>query len=230
MFLHPSLIVQVLPLAGIVGAIVGLAWVLHVSRDDPEAGDRTWRYRDLTDLQLRPRRRLARARTLIRLELVIAVAAAAVAGFLYVAAPGTIEPMFFERSLFEQLLLWVPIGGVIVGFVWMVHLSRADPEAGDRTWRYRDLSDLERRRRRLARAHIMIRLELVIAVAAAVVAGFLYVAAPRGYEPMFLRPSLFEQLLPFGAIVGTIFGFVWMVRLSRADPEAGDRTWRYRDF
>jgi len=32
-----------------------------------------------------------------------------------------------------------------------------------------------------------------------------------------------------GLIVPAI-GIAWMIRIYRADPEAGERTWRYRDF
>jgi hypothetical protein len=90
------------------------------------------------------------------------------------------------------------------------------------------MSDLERRRRRLGRAHSRIRAELTIAIAAPLVAGFLYVAAPgfMGWR----EPWLLEQLLPWAGGSGMILGLIWMIRLSRANPEAGERTWRYRDF
>ena len=93
------------------------------------------------------------------------------------------------------------------------------------------MNDLERRQRRLQRAHFLIRAELVIAFAAPVVAGFLWAAAP-GFSGggMFYEPSLLETLLPWAAIAGVVIGIVWMLRLSRPDPEAGERSWRYRDF
>lgn len=93
------------------------------------------------------------------------------------------------------------------------------------------MNDLELRRRRLRRAHELIRLELVIAFAVPLLAGFLWVAAPAGFGGgMFYEPPLIELILPWAGIVGVIVGIVWMVRLSRPDPEAGERTWRYRDF
>jgi hypothetical protein len=93
------------------------------------------------------------------------------------------------------------------------------------------VNDLERRQRRLDRAHFLIRAELVIAFAAPVVAGFLWVAAPGSTGGgMFYEPSLFEMLLPWAGGIGVIVGIVWMLRLSRPDPEAGERSWRYRDF
>jgi hypothetical protein len=64
-----------------------------------------------------------------------------------------------------------------------------------------------------------------------VLAGFLFVAQPGTMGgPMFNEPSLFETLLPWAAIAGVVIGIVWMLRLSRPDPEAGERSWRYRDF
>jgi type IV secretory pathway TrbD component len=43
----------------------------------------------------------------------------------------------FEPPLIETLVPWFGVGMFVVGFVWMVRLSRPDPEAGERTWRYR---------------------------------------------------------------------------------------------
>lgn len=90
------------------------------------------------------------------------------------------------------------------------------------------MSDLERRRQRLGRAHFLIRAELAIAVAAPLVVAFLYVAAPGFMGAR--EPWLLEQLLPWAGATGVIVGLVWMIRLSRPEPEGGERTWRYRDF
>ena len=93
------------------------------------------------------------------------------------------------------------------------------------------MNDLERRQRRLDRAHFLIRAELVIAFAAPLLAGLLWVAQPGTMGGgMFYRESLFETLLPWAGGIGVIVGILWMFRLSRPDPEAGERTWRYRDF
>lgn len=92
------------------------------------------------------------------------------------------------------------------------------------------MSDLERRRRRLGGARFLIRAELAIAVAAPLVIALLYVAAPGSIGGGMREPSLIERLLPWAGIAGWILGFVWMIRLSRPEPEGGERTWRYRDF
>lgn len=91
------------------------------------------------------------------------------------------------------------------------------------------MSDMERRRRRLKRAHTLIRAELAIAVAAPLVVAFLYVAAP-GFTGGWREPWLLERLLPWAGVAGVILGLVWMVRLARPEPEGGERTWRYRDI
>ncbi len=93
------------------------------------------------------------------------------------------------------------------------------------------MNEFERRQRRMQRAHWLIRAELVVAFAAPVVAGFLLVAAPGTMGGgMFYKPSLIETLLPWAGGIGVVVGIAWMLRLSRPDPEAGERTWRYRDF
>lgn len=92
------------------------------------------------------------------------------------------------------------------------------------------MDELAARQRRLRRARILIRLEFAMAFAVPLVAGLLYVAAPGGSSPMFQRESLPQVVLPWFAGLGVIVGFVWMVRIARADPEAGDSPWRYRDF
>ena len=56
-----------------------------------------------------------------------------------VAAPGTIGPMFYEPPLMESLLPWVGAAAYGFGIAWMIRIWRADPEAGERSWRYRDL-------------------------------------------------------------------------------------------
>jgi hypothetical protein len=92
------------------------------------------------------------------------------------------------------------------------------------------VNDLESRQRRLDRARFLIRAELVVAFAAPVVTALLCMAAPGTIGPMFFEPPRFASLLPWACVVGVIVGIVWMLRLSRPDPEAGERSWRYRDF
>ena len=93
------------------------------------------------------------------------------------------------------------------------------------------MNELETRRRRLRRARTLIHLEFAVAIAAPLIIGFMYIAMPGGIgSPMFLRESLPQEVLPWLGVLGVIVGFVWMIRIARADPEAGVNHWRYRDF
>jgi hypothetical protein len=92
------------------------------------------------------------------------------------------------------------------------------------------MDDLERRQRRLRRAQILIRAELAIAFAIPFFAGFAYIAAPGFSAGMFRQLSLIETLVPWLGVGLFVTGLVWMIRLSRPDPEAGERSWRYSDY
>lgn len=63
------------------------------------------------------------------------------------------------------------------------------------------------------------------AILVSLAAGFLWIAAPGfmgGANP-------YEPWLPLIALAGVVVGFVWMVRIYRADPEPDQKIWRYRD-
>ena len=92
------------------------------------------------------------------------------------------------------------------------------------------MDDYEQRRRRLERARFLIRAELAVAIAAPLILGLLYVAAPGTTRPMFSEPPRFVGLLPWAGVAGIVVGIAWMIRLSRPDAEPGERSWRYRDF
>lgn len=78
-------------------------------------------------------------RHLARAELVVAAFSGFVlAPFLYVAAPGTIEPMFWAPEWQETALAGIAVAGILIGFTWMVRIYRADPEPDQRVWRYRE--------------------------------------------------------------------------------------------
>ena len=89
--------------------------------------------------------------------------------------------------------------------------------------------EYEERQRRMGRARAAIRVELAIGFLAPVVVAFFLVARP-GFMggPMF--GPLWVTLLPWVAGAGVVFGLVWLVRLSRPNPERGDVRWRYRNF
>jgi len=173
---------------------------------------------DLEDRQ----QRLDRARWLTRAELAIAIGIPLVAGFLFITAPASFGPMSErEPTLFESILPWAGICLYVVGLVWMIRLSRTNPEDGENAWRYRD------RQRRLDRARSLIRAELAIAIAIPLVAAFWFFVAPQTFGSHEL--TLLELVIAVVGVALYVVGFVWMIRLSRANPEDGESSWRYRD-
>jgi len=92
------------------------------------------------------------------------------------------------------------------------------------------MNELQRRKRRLRRAHVLIRAELAVAFSIPVVTAFLYLAAPNFPGGGMHEPPLIETLMPWASVGLLIVGLVWMIRLSRPDPEAGERSWRYRVY
>jgi hypothetical protein len=74
---------------------------------------------------------------LVRVELATAVVACLAGPFLFIAAPGYMEPMFHGDRTPETLL---GIGAVLVIWLataWMFAIWRRDPEGGAPAWRYR---------------------------------------------------------------------------------------------
>ena len=90
--------------------------------------------------------------------------------------------------------------------------------------------EYKERQRRLDRAWVAIRFELFIGFLAPVIVAFLFIAKPNFGVPMFYGGWGWVALLPFVGAAGAVFGLVWLVRLSRLDPERGDVHWRYRDL
>lgn len=82
----------------------------------------------------------------------------------------------------------------------------------------------------MRRAWVLVRLELAIAFVAPLVVGLGYLAAPGNMGDGLGREPPLMEFVPWAGVVGLIIGLVWIVRLSRSDPEAGEREWRYRDF
>ena len=175
-----------------------------------------------------------------------ALAIAAILGFivvpfLYVAAPGGIEPMFYEPPWQETALAAIGFVGILIGSIWIVRIDRTDPEPDQRAWRYR-----ERGRRVVSRSthesyppaktrgqrgRNLARAELAgAAFLGFVLAPFLYLAAPGEIaHPMFGTPDWQKTALAGIGFAGILLGFLWMVRIYRADPEPDQRAWRYRE-
>ena len=85
--------------------------------------------------------------------------------------------------------------------------------------------DHEERQRRLDRVRLAIWTELLLGLVVTLL-SFFVIASPGGFDGMFL-PSI-GRLIPAAPVV-SLLAWVWMLRLSRPNPEAGGRSWRYRD-
>lgn len=68
------------------------------------------------------------------------------------------------------------------------------------------------------------------AIVAFPVAILVWPASPGFMGPMFSEPPWYVTAVPLLGIVGVLIGEVLMYRSYGADPDAGERTWRYRDF
>jgi drug/metabolite transporter (DMT)-like permease len=168
-----------------------------------------------------------RARALIGLAIGFGLATV----YIVVTAPGWFEPMYM--SLWAIALPVMAVASYSIGLGWMVRIYRARTEPGERTWRYRDTEDTTRgpalkttdgqRGRRIARGLI------VLAIVYGLVAVFVYVAQPWFMDPMSGVPQEWSPLPIFG-IASYFIGFGLMVRIYRAQPEPGQRSWRYRDY
>ena len=84
----------------------------------------------------------------------------------------------------------------------------------------------EDRQRRLDRARFAIHVELLVGLMVVILTGPPTLAAPR--ETASYLPPVFQLLLMATPVV-SLLAWVWMLRLSRPQPESGERTWRYRD-
>jgi hypothetical protein len=169
-----------------------------------------------------------RARALIGLAIGFGLATL----YIVLTAPGSFEPM--SLSLWAIALPVVAVATYFIGLGWMLRIYRAHTEPGERTWRYRDRDDTTRgpalkategqRGRRTARGLI------VLAIVYGLVAVFAYLAQPGFMDPMFGVRQRYEIWLPILGVASYLIGLGLMVRIYRANPEPGERTWRYRDY
>jgi NADH:ubiquinone oxidoreductase subunit K len=169
-----------------------------------------------------------RARALIGLAIGFGLATV----YIVVARLGWFDSMFW--SWWALALPVVAVASYSIGLGWMLRIYRARTEPGERTWRYRETNDTTRgpapnttvgqRGRRIARGLI------VLAIAWGLAALLLWVAQPGFVDPMFVQPQSFEIPLPIAGVASYFIGLGWMVRIYRAQPEPGERTWRYRDY
>ncbi len=68
---------------------------------------------------------------------------------------------------------------------------------------------------------------LLLAIALDALLALLFLAAPTSRGPMFQEPPAMPLwLVPVVGIGLNLLGLAWMIRLYRADPEAGRSSWR----
>jgi protein-S-isoprenylcysteine O-methyltransferase Ste14 len=90
--------------------------------------------------------------------------------------------------------------------------------------------DYEERQRRLDRARIAIWAELLLGLTVVILTSSVsFDASPWGDDPMSGYMPAFLQLFVLVAPAVSLLAWLWMLRLSRPRPEAGERSWRYHD-
>ena len=165
--------------------------------------------------------------------------------------------MSFEPMFLEPTILGIPIGhaafaigaiGSVIGFVWIRHLTRDEPDA--RIWRYRTDRDdgaawdqvkhpvarstnVLRRRlpRRATSGWVVTRLELAIGAVAVVCPGLLWILGPMypGMSyPVIAGVHLATLIFAAGWLIA-LAGLGWMLRILYRDPEARPNIWRSRE-
>jgi hypothetical protein len=133
----------------------------------------------------------------------------------------------------EAVLAALALVLTVVGFLWVRRITSGEPDP--HAWRSRDRSQVRIQepiapaamRPEVRQAQETARLMLAFVLGLPLVALFLWIASPGGFEPMF-GPPWYVAVLPWLGAAGYLVGLGWMIRIYRARPEGGERTWRYR--
>lgn len=83
----------------------------------------------------------------------------------------------------------------------------------------------EQRQQRLDRVRLAIWAELLTGLMVVILTSFVSVSR----FPELLTATVVTQSVLVAAPITSLLAWVWMVRLSRPQPEAGESLWRYRD-
>jgi hypothetical protein len=137
--------VYIVPMLGIAGVVIGSIIAFRRSRYDIESAAR-WRYREpaiesISLKAVRPGRRWdgLTGRAVARYMIVFAALLPVAILLVWVVQPGHIGGgMLYEPPWYVVALPWAGAIGYLVGLGWMIRIYRADTEAGESTWRYRD--------------------------------------------------------------------------------------------
>jgi hypothetical protein len=130
------------------------------------------------------------------------------------------------------------VGLMVAGMVWMRRITSGEPDP--RVWRSRDRSlvwiqepiEAAAMRPEVRQAHETGRFMLAFALGLPFVGLVLWIASPGTMGHGLFTPKVagieIETLLYLAAAAGYLVGLGWMIRIYRAGPEDGERTWRYR--
>jgi hypothetical protein len=216
---NPSVILLAL---GMTGLIVGFALIRRAAGPDPDKEPSFWRYRHADKV-----RWLSNVKWPMPGWIATRLAMAVAAGVLVFAfAPRLLR--VFVHAVGNAPWLWlVVIGLASAGTLWILRIARADPEADAMM----DLNEfMEESNARARRGRRLARIMFAGALMSLGIPAFLFVAAPNSMGQTGNDPGPIGLTVPAIAIVGLVVGFVWMVRIFRADPEPDAKSWRYRDF
>lgn len=78
-------------------------------------------------------------------------------------------------------------------------------------------------------AAFWVRVLIVLAAIATVFAVVALLAAPRGFGPPPVDPTL-QVVVAVVGVAGLAIGWVWIIRLGRRDPEAHESFFRSQDL
>ena len=81
-----------------------------------------------------------RGRRTARGLIVLAILYGLASVFLWVAQPGFMDPMFHPWRWHQAVIPILGVASYFLGLGWMIRIYRAQPEPGERTWRYRRLT------------------------------------------------------------------------------------------
>jgi hypothetical protein len=160
MFLNPDgFNLGFLPLAiAAIGTIVGTLWLRRIAGPDPDKEPSFWRYRqvdkvrrpskvqwlptagdalmDLNEFMAESNARARRGRAAGRWMIFGVLVVLAFMVFVWIASPNFIGG--YDAGPLALTVPAIGVVGLVVGFIWMVRIFRADPEPKTNGWRYRD--------------------------------------------------------------------------------------------
>ena len=204
------------------GLIVGFAWIRRAAGPDPDKEPSSWRYRQVDKVRWPSNVKLPMPGW-IATRLAMAVGAGVL---VFVFAPRLLR--VFVYAVGNAPWLWiVAIGLASAVTLWILRIARADPEADANM----DLNEfMAESNARAKRGRALGRMMILGALVVLAIPAFFFVATPNFTVMSLHEPGALQVALPLVGVAGLVIGFVWMVRIFRADAEPDAKSWRYRDF